>query len=631
MLHAIREKFTGWIAAAILALIAVTFVFVGGANFAFIGTNYAAKVDDTEIGLGQFEQAYRDQLQQNPQFAQLPEELRMQLRRNVLEQLIQQRVVDNYLAEAGYRISDDMVSGVIQQIPEFQIDGQFDMDTYRNVLAMSGYEPSMFELDRRIMLRRNQLERAIRGSSVLTPAAYRRYLNLAGEQRIVAMATLDADAVADEISITEEMITAYYDDNPTMFQLPETVDLQYVEVLRSDVARSVTVSESELTEYYAFNEDRYLQDEQRQARHILITFGDDEAAAEEKANALRARIDAGEAFEDLARSDSEDTATAPQGGDLGTLTRSQLPGDLGSAIFSIEEGAVDGPIKSEFGFHIVRLDKILEQGPLPFDQVRAELTAELQDQKAESLFRELERKMSDALFDAASIDAIAAAVDGEVKTVEGFSREGGEPLGSELAIINAVFDDVVVTDGQLSDIVEIDAGRSFVFVITKHDPATRQPLDEVRDQVTADLREQESEALMASRADQMIAALEGGAEFAAAAEAIGATAGEPVLMNRDSQDADQFISVAVFTAKKPSQDAATYGSTRNGEGGYTVYSIESVIPGRPESVPVEQRDAGKRQLTDQAGVAEFIAFVQALRESAEVIVNEDAVASTDML
>jgi peptidyl-prolyl cis-trans isomerase D len=450
MLHVIREKFTGWIAAGILALIAVTFVFVGGANFAFIGTNYAAKVDDTEIGLGQFEQAYRDQLQQNPQFAQLPEELRMQLRRSVLNQLIQQRVVDNYLAEAGYRISDEMVSTVIQQIPEFQVDGRFDIDTYRNVLAMSGYEPAMFELDRRIMLRRNQLERAIRGSSVLTPAAYRRYLNLAGEQRIVAMATLDADAVADEISITEEMITAYYDDNPTLFQLPETVDLQYVEVVRSGVARSVTVSENELAEYYAFNEDRYLQDEQRQARHILITFGDDEAAAEEKANALRARIDAGEPFEDLARSDSEDTATASQGGDLGTLTRSQLPGDLGSAIFSMEEGAVDGPIKSEFGFHIVRLDRILEQGPLPLDQVRAELTAELQDQKAESLFLEFERKMSDALFDATSIDEIAAAIDGEVKTVEGFSREGGEPLGSEPAIIDAVFDDVVVTEGELS-------------------------------------------------------------------------------------------------------------------------------------------------------------------------------------
>jgi|SRR5210317_2025950 len=119
MLQNIREKFTGWIALAILGLIALTFVFVGGANFAFIGNNYAAKVDGVEIGLGQFEQAYRDVLQQNPEYATLPDALRQQLRGNILEELIQQRVIDNYLAEAGYQISDEQVTRLIQQIPDF--------------------------------------------------------------------------------------------------------------------------------------------------------------------------------------------------------------------------------------------------------------------------------------------------------------------------------------------------------------------------------------------------------------------------------------------------------------------------------------------------------------------------------
>ena len=631
MLHVIREKFMGWIAAAILGLIAVTFVFVGGANFTLVGSSYAAKVDGSDIGIGQFEQAYRDRLQRNPELAQLPAESRTQLRRSVLEQLIQQRVVDNYLAEAGYRIPDEMVTRVIQQIPEFQVNGKFDIETYRSTLAMNGFEPSMFERDRRVIMRRSQLELAIRGSAVLTPAEYRRILNLAREQRIVALATLDVETVTDEISITEEMITAYYDENPSLYQLPETADVQFVEIQRSDVASSVSLGEDEILEYYEANKDRYLQDEQRQARHILVTFGDDEAAAEEKAIALRARIDAGEPFEDLARSNSEDSATAPQGGDLGTLTRSQLPGDLGGAIFAMQEGAVEGPLKSEFGFHIVRLDTILEQGPLPLEQVRAELTAELQDQKADSLFRELERKMSDALFDAASIDAVAAAVGADVKTATGFSRQGGEPLGSEPALISAVFDGVSTTDGQPSDIIEVDAGRSVVFVVTNHSPATRQPLDEVRDQVTEAVRQEQAEVLMAARADEMIAALDGGADFAAAAEAIGAQAGEPVLIDRTSTDTDPSVAFAVFTAAKPSQDAPTVGSTRNGEGGYTVFSVEAVLPGRPEAVPVEQRDAGKQQATGEAGLSEFIAFIQELRDNAEVIVNDDAVAGTDTL
>jgi len=631
MLQNIRDKFMGGIAIAILAVIGVTFIFVGGANFAFIGSNYAAKVDDVEIGIGQFEAAYREQVQDNPQIATLPEALRQQLRQNILEQLIQQRVIDNHLRDAGYQISDEHITNLIQSTPDFQVDGKFDMETYRNLLVQNGYEPSEFERAQRTSLRRDQLQRAVRGSAVLTPAAYRRYLNLAAEQRIVTLATLASDTIAAGIDITDEMVAAYYDGNPTLFQLPESVDLQYVEIQRSDVADSVSVSEDDLLEYYDFNKDRYLQDEQRQARHILILFDDDEDVAEANANGLVARINAGESFETLAAEHSADSSTAAQGGDLGTLTLSQLPGDLGSAIFSMDEGGVEGPIKSDFGFHIVRLDTILEQGPLPLEQVRAELTNELRDQKAESLFRDLERALSDALFDATDIATLATVVGGEVKSATGFTRDGGEPLGTEQVIMDAIFDGMVLSGEQLSEIVEIGATRSAVFSVTKHTPATRQPLDEVRDQVAESLRGEQAEELMAAKADEMIMALEGGAEFADAAEAIGAEAAEPVLMSRNAQDADQFVSVAVFTAVKPTQDTPTTGSTRNGEGGYTVYSLEAVIPGRPESLPIEQRDAGKLQLTDQAGIGDFVAFVQALRENAEVIINDDALAAPDLL
>ena len=631
MLQNIREKFTGWIAISILALIGVTFIFVGGANFAFIGSNYAAKVDDVEIGLGQFEAAYRDELQRNPEYAQLPEDVRQQLRQNILEGLIQQRVVDNYLAEAGYQMSDAQITAMIQQVPDFQVDGKFDMETYRTLLAQNGYEPADFERAQRVSLRREQLQRAIRGSAIMSPAAYRRYLNLAAEQRLVRLATLDPEIEAADLTVTDEMIAAYYDDNPTLYQLPESADVEYVEIQRSDVAQTLTITEEELVDYYEYNQDRYQQDEQRQASHILILFGDDEAAAEATASDLVARIAAGESFEELAKEYSEDGGTSDQGGDLGTLTRTQLPGDLGAAIFSTAEGAVEGPIKSDFGFHVVRVDKILESGPLPLEQVRAELTAELQDQKAENLFLELERKLSDALFDATDIRALAEAVGLEVKTASGFTREGGEPLGDDLAVIDAIFDETVLSGEQLSELIEVDASRAAVFAVTKHSPATRQALEDVRDEVAATLKAQRAEELIAAKAGEMLAALEAGADFAEAAEAIGATAEEPVLMTRSMRDADQFISVAVFTAVKPSQDKPTIGSTRNGIGGYSVYSIEAVLPGRPEVLPVEQRDQGKLQLTDQLGIGEYVAFVQSLRENAEIIINEDALAAPDLL
>ncbi|MBT8105744.1 MAG: hypothetical protein HKP05_08915, partial [Woeseiaceae bacterium] len=491
MLQNIREKFTGWIAIAILALIGFSFIFVG-LNYSFIGQSYAAKVDGVDIGVAQFENAYREQLQSDPRLMQLPEEFRGQLRRNILEQLIQQRVIDNYLDEAGYQISDEQVMAMIQRAPEFQVDGRFDIETYRNLLAQAGYEPARFEAAQRVALRREQLQRAIRGSALVSPAEYRRFLNLAAEQRVVRVALIDVEAVASEITITDEMITAFYDDNPTLYQVPESADARYVEISRADVSQAIGVSEQELADYYEFNKDRYLQDEQRQARHILITFGDDEDAAEQKARDLLTRVQGGESFEALAGEFSDDTGTASNGGDLGVLTESQLEGPLGGAIFSMQEGEIEGPVKTDFGFHIVRLDRILERGPLPLDQVRAELTVELQDQKAESLYRDLERNLSDALFDANDIDSLAAAVGAEVKSIAGFTRQGGEPLGANQPAIDAIFDESVLAGGLLSEIVELDANRSAVFVVTKHTEATRQPLDQVRDQVAEGLKNEQA-------------------------------------------------------------------------------------------------------------------------------------------
>ncbi|MBT8092619.1 MAG: SurA N-terminal domain-containing protein [Gammaproteobacteria bacterium] len=630
MLQNIREKFTGWIAIAILALIGFSFIFVG-LNYSFIGQSYAAKVDGVDIGVARFENAYREQLQSDPRLMQLPEEFRGQLRRNILEQLIQQRVIDNYLDEAGYQISDQQVTAMIQSAPEFQVDGRFDMGTYRNLLAQAGYEPASFEAAQRIALRREQLQRAIRGSALVSPAEYRRFLNLAAEQRVVRVALIDAAAVEDEIAVTDEMITAFYGDNPTLYQVPESADVRYVEISRADVSQAISVSEQELIDYYEINKDRYLQDEQRQARHILIAFGDDEDADEQEARDILARIQGGESFATLAAEFSDDSGTSSKGGDLGVLTESQLEGPLGSAIFSMEEGDVEGPVKTDFGFHIVRLDRILERGPLPLDQVRAELIAELQDQEAESLYRDLERRLSDALFDATDIDGLAAAIGADVKSIAGFTRQGGEPLGVNQPAIDAIFDESVLAGGLLSEIVELDASRSAVFVVTKHYEAARQSLDAVRDQVAEGLKNEQAEILMGAKVDDMLAALEDGAAFDVAAESHGFAAAAPVAMTRNAENIDQQIVSSVFTARKPGQGSPTFGSSRTEDGGFAVYSIDAVVPGRPETIPLAERDTGKLQLADQSGMGDFVAFVQALRENADIVINEDVLAAQDLL
>jgi peptidyl-prolyl cis-trans isomerase D len=319
MLQKIREKFTGTFALVILALIGIPFVFFG-INYNFIGSNFAAKVDGEEISAGYFEQQYRSELAQRPEFADLNAGQRQQLRRSLLERLIREQLVRNYLGENGYRIGDTQLTSLIQQEQVFQVDGKFDRDTYVDYLAVRGREPREFEESQRQFMREFQLRSAIMASALVTPSEYRRYLNLAAEQRLVTLATLDEAIVSDEIEITDEQIQAYYDSNPTMFQLPESAVVQYIRISRGDVADSIDISEERLAQYYEDEKYRYLQDEQRQARHILIQFGDDEEAARKQAEDLLMRIRSGDSFEALASEFSMDGGTASQGGNLGALT-----------------------------------------------------------------------------------------------------------------------------------------------------------------------------------------------------------------------------------------------------------------------------------------------------------------------
>ena len=310
MLQNIRDRITGRLAIVILALIALPFVFFG-INYNFVGLGFAAKVNGEEISITQFENAYRDQLLAlAEQGTEIPEEFRTLVREGVLDRMIRDKLIDLYLDEAGYAVSDQLVTDFIQRDPTWQVDGQFSRDAYYDWLEVRAVDPGLFEASQRRALEQNQLQRGIAATAFVTPSEYRRYLNLYGEQREVSLAEIDINALTESIEVSDEDIQAYYDARPDAFMAPETVDLAYVELRRDELAETIDISEDDVLQYYEDSKSRYERDEQRQARHILIPFGDDEAAAEEQANALAARAQAGEPFDDLARQYSQDSATA---------------------------------------------------------------------------------------------------------------------------------------------------------------------------------------------------------------------------------------------------------------------------------------------------------------------------------
>ena len=189
----------------------------------------------------------------------------------------------------------------------------------------------------------------------------------------------------------------------------------------------------------------------------------------------------------------------------------------------------------------------------------------------------------------------------------------------------------MLIDGEISEVVELDANRSAVFRVAQHNEATRQSVDEVREEILSAVRAQRADLLLAERAEQILSAMADGEDFGIAAEAAGATVSEPRLLSRQDSETDQLVVFEIFTAKKPAQGAPVAGRVRGLDGSYTVYSLEAVLPGRPESIPLAERDAGKAQLAQDSGVADYVAFLQELYDDAEIVINEDALAEQDLI
>ena len=629
MLQKIRDRLTGGFAMAILAIIFVPFAFFGVTNYNFLSAGWAARVNDAEVSLFQLENAYQNQLLQLSEYGELPAEYLTSIKSSMLERLIRDTLIELHAADAGYRVDDGMVTEIIQRAPQFQEDGVFKKELYYSWLDQTAQVARVFEAQQRQSIRISQVQRGIGATAFVTPSEYRRYLNLFGEQRQVSIATFDVAALAETVVVNEEDITAYYDARPNAFLSPESVDFEYIDLRRDWLTQKIEISEEELLQGYEEAQDRYQQDEQRQARHILITFDGDEAAAEEQAVALTARANAGEPFEDLARQYSKDGGTSEQGGDLGTVLLSQMPGALGDAIFSMRKGEIQGPVRSDFGFHVVRLDDIVVGGALPFDQVRGELEGELKTRTADAQFIELERTLSDALFDANNLQVMAETSGLEVASATGYARTGGEPFGANLAMINAIFDEGVLSNGQISDVIEIDNNRSAVVQVTEYHPEARKTLDDVREEIKFTLQSERALNMIEDRARRLSEASQEGQVFDVAAVELEAVVTPSVIVGRQDEKIDANVLNEVFRVRKPSPGNARIANAITTTGDYAVFMVTAVFPGRPESIPLADRDARKNQLESSAGAADFAAFVTELALRADIERSDEALQQQD--
>ena len=630
MLQNLRERFTGRFALVILALICLPFLFFGVPSD-FIATEEVASVNGNPISQPFFENAYRNQLlRYDAEGIEMPEEARTFVRENVLNTIINDILIELFIIEEGVHVSDEFVARIIQSAPEFIVDGKFSKELYYAWLNERVIEPSMFEENQRLNIRKSQLERAIRATSFVTPSEYRRYLNLIGEQRQVTIAEIDLAVLAEPIELKDEDIKEYYALRSEEFMEPESIDFDFIEISRDNSNERIEISEDELRLYYQDSGQRFAQDERRQASHILVLFGDDEAASETKAREVVKRLQQGEDYIDLVLEYSDDEGTKQQGGDLGMLAKSQLPGALGEAIFSMQLGEISDLVRTGFGFHIINLVDMESDGMVPFNLVRNEIESELRAQKVSDNFVLIERALSDALFDAEDINALADDLGFSINRVEQYTELGGEPFGTNQIVIDAVFDAQRTNDREISDIIEVDTDRSIVFQIYNFNKSKVKSLDEVYDEITNDMKLASAEVLASNIATRLETSMRNKQSIEDIVAELSSVSMRNVTINRVTEDIDFMIQASVFGTKKPEDGQARIGTVIMQNSNYAVYSINSNAYGIPEMIPQEERDEARNRLNQQAGMSDYSAFVAELNRLADISKNQELITSSSM-
>ena len=618
-----------WLWYSILGALALVFAAWGAygiVNLNFSTSSYAAEAGGQTISLEQARNAWmREQGRLQQQYGgNIPPAVQKSVQDQVLESLISEALMAAQTEKLGYRISQPELIAAIQSFPAFQVAGQYSPDAAKAVLAQNRLSLDAFEDEMRSDLRRNQLLDGIVSSDFVTPAEAARAQALREEEREVQYAVIPADAYKSSASIDPAAVEAYYKAHRAEYLVPESVDLQYAQLTLTEVAATETVSDVDVQKAYDKEKSRFVEPERREASHILIPFGKDPAAALKQADKVLALAKSGQNFAALAKKYSQDPGSAQNGGSLGWMDHSGFVAPFADALFGIKSvGDIVGPVKTQYGYHIIRLDGVQAGRTKTLAEARPQLEAQLKQSAATNRFGDIEDKLQDRLQDPgvtlASLAKEFNLTTGEVtQFVQG---AGGAPLGMAKALQNQVFGGNAIADNTLGGPVILDNDKMAIFEVTARHPPHVKPLADVRDSIVAALQKQrETDAALAA-AKAARTQLMSGTSFDQVAKNLKVSVEPAKFVGRGDPSVPAEILSAAFDSAKPTH-GPVYEAVTLQNGGAALIAVTQIRSGAQTNKYLEQ--AMQQEQVQRNGDADAMGYIAQLRATAKVSKNPDA-------
>lgn len=622
-----RHKWLGYVVLGALALVFAAWGAYGIVNLNVGNANYAAEAGGEKITLQQARNAWsreESRLQQSFGGQDIPAGLRERFQDQVLEGLIRDALMTERTHDLGYRVTDTALQDAVRSEPAFQIEGQYSAPAAKAALAQAGLSVDQFEGELRSSLQRSQLENGIRVSEFTTPTELARAEALQNEQREVRYAILPVDKFPGA-PVDDAAIQAYYKAHQAEFMTPESAHLQYAELRLDQVAAQTPVSDEDLHAAYDKNKSTYVLPERRHAHHILIASTKDDAADRKLADDVYAQAKAGKDFGELAKQYSKDPGSAQHGGDLDWADRSSFVAPFSDALFSMKVGEIHPPVKTQYGYHIIRLDEVQPGKTKTFEEARPEIEAELRRNHATDRFGEVQEQLQTRLEQPATdLDALAKEFKLQTGDVEKFLRgTGGAPLGAAPQLQDLVFGDSAVAPGRIGGPVLLGDDRLVLIKVLERKKAEPKPLAEVRESIAATLKKQNGTQAAAKAAEDAKAKLEAGTSFDQVAKELGVTAEPARFVGRTDPAVPAQIRSVVFDVPKPTADKAALRTLKLDNGGAAVVQVTKV---RVESNDGDKQQAMARakQESDRQGVSDAMAYLEDVRRTTSVTKNPKA-------
>ncbi|MDF0606441.1 SurA N-terminal domain-containing protein [Neisseriaceae bacterium TC5R-5] len=599
----------------ILGIIALTFIGFGVGSYSAISDDpYLAKVGKTKIYQRDLDRAMEGSPTNDAA-----------ARKATLENLIRQELLLADARDSNASVSAEQIRKVIAAVPEFQDNGQFSPERYRQFLQNRSQSAELFEEQlRRNLLLQGQLS-SLESSPFISKTILTRVASLLGEGREVRSLLLQPADFSAEIKLDDATIKAFYDANLKRFRTPEKIKLDYVMLSQNDIAQSIQVSTAEAQKYYDEHKAQFAN-EQRRAAHILLTVPAD-AKAEQRAKikveaeALLKEIRANPArFAELARSKSQDPGSAANGGDLGFFAAGAMVKPFDDVVFKMKPGQISEIVTTEFGYHIIKLEEIKAQS---FAEVQSSIIEQLQRQKAATQFRSQVEKLSELAYQQAnSLTAIENTLKLSVRHSDWLTRNqpSADPILSQAKVVEAAFSEDVLSKKHNSEPIDIGNNQLLVLRVAEHQPERQQALAEVREQIKAELIAKEGAKLAEKKGQALLASLKAGKE------AESQPWGETQILSRRAPTSMPVADMRAIFSTSANKLPAFVG-VKHDNGAYAIHRIDKVITAPAIS------DTEREQLNTVLGRmntdAQLASYLETLRQKYPVTMGKQSLSTAD--